>query len=340
MVRRVAVAAGLTVALAGASIPVGASAETMVAGSAAPYRAYVAHVDARGRHVVPRSHPAPAPIDAPAEAAVVARLTHTPVERAYTLYTVRRGDTVASIAQRFHDIAWLIRRRNGGLWTMASGQQIHVLQWPFGTPYYVSRTYQTDRPQFYTVRSGDTLGAIAASLGADAYTLAAENGLGDGSLIYAGQRLTLHHYTTRQRRVLVPGIPASRVSAGLLLTDIANLVGADAALVKGLSWHETGWRMVRGASGEIGMMQLMPYMARWVQRSLVGYKLDPNTPENNALEGTLLLSYYLDMTRHDAHRALALYHSGDTFANRRNGFYIRAVLGLRDYFYHHPRAGF
>jgi soluble lytic murein transglycosylase-like protein len=106
-----------------------------------------------------------------------------------------------------------------------------------------------------------------------------------------------------------------------------------------VAWHETGWVMERGPSGEIGMMQLMPYMARWVQRALVGYNLNPNTPENNVLEGALLLAYYLDVTGHNTHKTLALYHSGDTSPDRRNGQYIRAVLGLRAYFYHHPRAG-
>jgi LysM repeat protein len=278
-------------------------------------------------------------LDAQAEAAVVDQLTHAAIAPEYVLYTVRPGDTVASIARRFHDVAWLIRRRNGGLWTLAPGQQIRVWQWPFGTPYYETRTTLTDHPQYYTIKAGETLGAIAAQLGTDVATLSGENGLGDGSLIYAGQTLVLHHYTAHQQRVLVPGVPAERLHTGLLLTDVANLVGTDAALVKALSWHESFWRMVRGSSGEIGMMQLMPYMANWVQRALVGYKLDPNVPVNNALEGTLLLQYYLDVTHGDTHAALALYHSGNSRKNTRNGDYIRPIISLRSYFYHYPRAG-
>lgn len=223
---------------------------------------------------------------------------------------------------------------------MSPGQQIRVLQWPFGKPYYVTRSYVTDRPQFYDVRPGDTLSAIAATLHTDTSTLASENNLGDGDLIYAGQRLVLHHYSTHMRRVLVPGVPAERLKTGLMLTDVANLAGVDAALVKGLAWRETGWKMVRGSSGEIGMMQIMPDMARWIQHTLVGYNLDPNVPVNNALEGTLLLGYYLDITKRDVHKALALYHSGDTLPSRRNGLYIKAIELYRDYFYHHPRAGF
>jgi len=293
------------------------------------------------RHTVKPARPdaAQAAADARAEALMVDKLTRQPVRPVYTFYTVRPGDTVEGIAKRFHDASWLLRRRNGGLWTMAPGQQIRVLQWPFGTPYFAIRPSVTDHPRFYTVRSGDTLSAIAGLLGTDTYTLSAQNGLGDGRLIYAGQRLVLHRYTTRLRRVLVPGVPAARLHTGLLLTDMANLSGIDAALVKGLAWRETQWTMVRGASGEIGMMQIMPFMARWVQRALVGYNLDPNVPANNALEGTLLLAYYLDVTGHNDHKALALYHSGDTLASRRNGLYITRVEQYRAYFYHHPRAG-
>jgi soluble lytic murein transglycosylase-like protein len=86
-------------------------------------------------------------------------------------------------------------------------------------------------------------------------------------------------------------------------------------------------------------MQLMPYMASWVQRALIGYKLDPNVPVNNALEGTLLLQYYLDIMHGDTHAALALYHSGNRLGNKRNGSYIRPIMSLRAYFYHYPRAG-
>ena len=263
-----------------------------------------------------------------------------PLQVRYAMYTVQPGDTVESIAARFHDAAWLIRRRNGGLWSMAPGQQIWVWQWPFGKPFYATLTYETDRPLFYTIAAGDTLDAIASKLHTDPATLAADNNLGTGSLIYAGQALVLHHYTAHQQRVLVPGIAPARLHTGLLLTDVSNLTGADAALVKAVAWHESGWTMQRGPSGEIGIMQIMPYMADWVQRNLVGYKLDPNMPVNNVLEGTLLLFYYLDTNGHNAHKALALYHSGNTRATRRNGLYLRSCLWLRDYFYHNPRAGF
>ncbi len=334
---RVGVAVGTAALLVGTGLGPAAASAT----PPAPRGTGSTHASTRHKQQhAPAADAARRAADARAEAAMVDKLTHQPVRPVYTFYTVRPGDTVTSIAKRYHDVAWLLRRRNGGLWNMGPGQQIRVLQWPFGKPYFAVRPYTTDRPRFYTVRPGDTLSAIAVRMRTDTFTLIGQNGLGNGSLIYAGQRLVLHHYTTTQRRTLVPGVPADRLHTGLMLTDVANLTGVDAALVKGLAWRETQWTMVRGASGEIGMMQIMPFMARWVQRALVGYDLDPSVPVNNALEGTLLLDYYLDRTGRDTHRALALYHSGDTFASRRNGLYISKIEEFRAYFYHHPRAGF
>ncbi len=280
------------------------------------------------------------PAAATAEQARVTALTTKPVQRSYISYVVQPGDTVESIAKRFHDVAWLIRRRNGGLWTMAPGQTILVWRWPFDAPSYA--LVPEDLPQTYAVKAGDTLSAIATTLRTDVATLVSENGLADGgSFLSVGQALTLHHYSaTAKQRVFVPGVSADRLSTGLLLTDLPNVVGTDAALVKGLVWHETGWTMVRGASGEIGMVQIMPYMSSWVEKTLVGYALDPYTRADNILEGTLLLQYYLDATRGDVHKSLALYHSGNMLADPRNGDYLRAILALRDYYYHNPRAGF
>lgn len=107
-----------------------------------------------------------------------------------------------------------------------------------------------------------------------------------------------------------------------------------------MTWHESGWRMVRGHSGEIGMVQIMPDMARWVQKELVGYPLNPQAPVNNALEGALLLAYYLDTNDQDVTKALSMYHSGYTRQDDRNTTYVKAVLSLRTYYAGHPHAGF
>lgn len=267
-------------------------------------------------------------------------LAHEPLQLTTHLYRVQQGDTVVGIARHSHDMIWLMRRRNGGLWRTAPGALIWVWDWPFDVPRVLLRTRAIDHPRYYTVRAGDSLSVIAGRLGTTVQDLAAQNGLGSGDLIYPGQRLVLHQITWRVTRTVIPGLSLSSLPRGLLLTDVAALVGLDPALFKALVWHESGWRMERGGSGEIGMVQIMPRMARWVQQALVGYPLDPNVPANNAFLGALLLAYYLDANHGNVARALGMYHSGYTTLDARNRAYVRAVLGLRAYFTHHPRSGF
>jgi len=66
----------------------------------------------------------------------------------------------------------------------------------------------------YTVRAGDTLGAIAARFGTTAQALASENGIGDPNLILPGQVLRL---------------PASPAAAGSYTVRAGNTLGAIAA---------------------------------------------------------------------------------------------------------------
>jgi LysM repeat protein len=276
----------------------------------------------------------------PQTATLIAQAPGTAITPAYTSYVVQPGDSVESIARRFHDIAWLIRRRNGGLSALAPGRHILVWQWPFGHGRWAMHDMPTDKPQGYIVQQADSFYVISLKLHIDISTLLSESGLGLDSAIYPNELLVLHHYTHHWQRVLLPGTPVAALHTGLLLTDVANLVGVDAALTKGLIWHESGWTMKRGGSGEIGMVQIMPNMAEWAQSTLVGYPLDPNVPVNNILLGDLVLLHYLDGSKRSVSAALALYHSGNVLPSERNQSYIHAVLADRQYFYDHPRAGF
>ena len=47
-----------------------------------------------------------------------------------------------------------------------------------------------DSKQTYTVKSGDTLSGIGASLGVDWHTIASKNGIGSPYTIYPGQKLS------------------------------------------------------------------------------------------------------------------------------------------------------
>jgi lipoprotein NlpD len=83
-----------------------------------------------------------------------------------------------------------------------------------GAPAATPRTTVPDagtRPDFHAVRAGETLYAIAFRYRLSASSLAAWNGLGDGTLIRVGQRLRLLPAVegSRQSRPMVPAATAS-----------------------------------------------------------------------------------------------------------------------------------
>lgn len=60
------------------------------------------------------------------------------------------------------------------------------------TPEPATRPATVPAPESYVVREGDTLFGIARRFGLDHHAIARWNRLGDGTLIYPGQRLRLH----------------------------------------------------------------------------------------------------------------------------------------------------
>ncbi len=117
-------------------------------------------------------------------------------------YTVRRGDTIASIARRYDVGPGVIRDLNG-----LSEHDLPVIDSELRVPYpniqlpaKAARAamlvdspgrlrHGNRRPQIHIVRRGDTLFALAQRLGTDVQTLAQINGLNAGDRLHAGQKL-------------------------------------------------------------------------------------------------------------------------------------------------------
>jgi LysM repeat protein len=270
----------------------------------------------------------------PARAARVAAA----IRPAYTSYVVRPGDTFASIALTFHDASWLIRMRNGLSRLPAPGRRITVLAWPFSAARTIAALVVVDSPTRYEVRPGDSLWRIARLLRTTVARLAAENHLAMIATIHPGQTLILHHYHAVSRRVHVPALRARDVSLPALIRGVALLVRLDPALFEAVTWYESRWRMVRGSSGEIGVVQIMPATAAAVQRQLLGYPVDSFVLEENLFEGAVLLAWERRTSGDAIPAALALYHSGYRAVDSRNAVYIRNVLALYRYFARHPAA--
>lgn len=114
-------------------------------------------------------------------------------------YVVRPGDTLSAIAWRYGISTWALARANG-IWNpnyIYAGQVLYI---PCAGCWYPPYPYPYPRPMpgpipgpiyrcMYQVRYGDTMIAIAARLGVDAWTLARFNGIYNLNWIYAGQWL-------------------------------------------------------------------------------------------------------------------------------------------------------
>lgn len=98
-------------------------------------------------------------------------------------YTVKTGDCLSIIGKRL-GVSWLdIANRNGihSPYTIFPGQVLEV----------ASGSQLTNRSQYYTVRSGDTLSGIAVQYNTNYQTLASLNGIANPNLIYKGQTIRL-----------------------------------------------------------------------------------------------------------------------------------------------------
>jgi lipoprotein-anchoring transpeptidase ErfK/SrfK len=106
---------------------------------------------------------------------------------AQTVYVVRRGDTLGSIAARYGTTAWAIANANGirnvnYIW---AGQRL-VIPGSGG-----SSGGGSSSGGVHVVQRGETLASIARRYGTSISALAAANGIRNPNLIYVGQRLSI-----------------------------------------------------------------------------------------------------------------------------------------------------
>ncbi|HEY1284151.1 MAG TPA: LysM peptidoglycan-binding domain-containing protein [Steroidobacteraceae bacterium] len=127
----------------------------------------------------------------------------TPEQRlSATLYTVKRGDSVASVAKQFNTKIEVIRELNdlpSGPLTVGTDLRVpsSVASLP---PKVLLAAARVDgrrmrgmggRPHVHVVRRGDSLWSIARRTGMDVNTLATMNGMQPGDTLRAGQKLRL-----------------------------------------------------------------------------------------------------------------------------------------------------
>ena len=238
-------------------------------------------------------------------------------------YTVRWGDTLSGIGDRFGVGVGALARANGlhpsGLLLAGS-----TLRLPSGA----GGPAGSGLGGRYRVRPGDTLSGIAARFGIGMHRLARHNHLEVNGILLAG--ITL--------RVPAGAAPAPLVTGPWSVAAAINRwsahYGADAALARAVSWQESGFQAgVVSSAGAWGPMQVLPSTWRYVETVLIGHRV-PHTADGNVRVGVAFLAHLLRQFEGDERLALAAYYRGPA-AVRSSGVgpetrrYVANVLALR-----------
>jgi LysM repeat protein len=174
----------------------------------------------------------------------------------------------------------------------------------------------------HRVRSGETLGAIAARYGTSVSALAALNGIRNPNAIVAGSVLSVPG-------ALPPAAGAAPVGADrvrALLADSAARHGVDPALARAVAWQESRWNQAAiSSAGAIGVMQLMPATARWFGPAVLGRRIDPHRVEDNVDAGVAYIAWLIRQSG-STRTAVAAYYQGLSSLRRRGPY-----LDTRDY---------
>ncbi len=273
-------------------------------------------------------------------------------------YAVRPGDTVSHLAVRFGITEESIRRANhlnryGQIYV---GQHLSLPVRGVSAPAKAAASTATGvRTVRYTVRSGDTVSAIAARTGSTIAGILKANRLTMTSRIQPGQVLSVPTRTASRARVttfagrtypaatldaadanraaLAGRAVLSREAVRGLIQRTAARYGVDPALALAVGYQESGWsqRQVSVANA-IGVMQVIPSSGRWAS-DLVGRRLDLLDTRDNVTAGVVILKALQRSARHPDH-VIAGYYQGLGSVQSRGMYtdtkrYVRSVKALR-----------
>jgi N-acetylmuramoyl-L-alanine amidase len=221
---------------------------------------------------------------------------------ASTTHTIKAGETLWDLAQRFGTSVDALARTNGisNPNLVVAGTRIKVAE-GIGASATSASGGAT-----HTVRAGETLSDIAARFGVTISALARANGISNPNFVVAGSSISIPGTTMGA----APG-PVSSTEVGYLLEQEAVANGVNPSLIKAMAYQESGWQQdVVSSAGAIGVMQVMPPTARWVNKVLLGgASLNVRQAHDNIKMGVSYMRYLLSiMPSQD--QALAAYYSG------------------------------
>ena len=193
----------------------------------------------------------------------------------------------------------------------------------------------------YTVRSGDTVTAIAAKHGATVAAVVAANGLDSRALVRIGQKLTVpvpapaaSVGNTFAGRTYADSVVAaadanlatlrssptpSKADMQAKIAATARALGVDPALAQAVAFQESGFKhAVVSPANAIGAMQVIPSSGQWASE-LVGRQLNLVNPDDNATAGVAILRA-LVADAPDLPTAIAGYYQGASSV-KKNGMF-------------------
>lgn len=291
---------------------------------------------------VPRTTPARAPAPAVARTA-----THV----------VRSGDTLGGIAAHYKvSLATLYSlNRISRTAYIQIGQQIKIPALAARATAKASTSMSVTTTAI-TVRSGDTIGAIAVRRGVSQASLLKANGLTARSVLQIGQTLKVvtaaskvgdsaNTFAGRTYPDQIVGAAAanrfylaqqsvpSRMQTKAMIESTAQRQGIDPALALAISWQESGWNQRQvSVANAIGVMQVIPSSGVWAS-DLSGHKLNLLNTQDNITAGMVILRS-LSRSAHSEQEAIAGYYQG-LYSVQHNGIYpdtkvyVESVLALK-----------
>ncbi len=146
---------------------------------------------------------------------------------AAVIYTVRQGDALSTIAQRFGTTVTKLKRANRLTNnTLRVGQRLEI---PDAEPARAKREVEAPKSEIYVVRQGATLSEIADRYGVGLSKLRAANGL-RGNAIRIGQRLVIP--ATAKRLQEAASAKTHVVRSGDTLSAIARRYGTSVSAIQ------------------------------------------------------------------------------------------------------------